>query len=82
MKAIRLFTLLAACLFAMAALAQQNPPAPESGDDHPGGRMDTSHAMGSVDDTSSSFRPSSTSPPTSKPRSRPSWKDNIKRCRP
>src|SRR5438270_5841538 len=56
MKAIRLFTLLAACLFAMAALAQQNPPAPESGDDHHGGRMDMSHDMGmgrdmgSVDD--------------------------------
>ncbi len=29
MKSIRLFTLLAACLFAMAALAQQNPPAQE-----------------------------------------------------
>src|SRR6478609_7700117 len=34
MKAIRLFTLLAACLFAMAALAQQNPPAQPSVDDH------------------------------------------------
>lgn len=56
MKAIRLFTLLAACLFAMAALAQQNPPAQPSGDDHHGGRMDMSHDMGvghdmgSVDD--------------------------------
>src|SRR6478609_4673360 len=56
MKAIRLFTLLAACLFDMAALAQQNPPAQPSGDDHHGGRMDMSHDMGvghdmgSVDD--------------------------------
>jgi len=56
MKAIRLFTLLAAGLFAMAALAQQNPPAQPSGDDHHGGRMDMSHDMGmghdmgSVDD--------------------------------
>ena len=46
MKAIRLFTLLAACLFAMAAFAQQNPPAQPSGDDHHGGRMDMSHDMG------------------------------------
>lgn len=56
MKAIRLFTLLAACLFAMAALAQQNPPADKSGDDKHGGHMDMSHDMGmghdmgSVDD--------------------------------
>jgi protein CpxP len=46
MKAIRLFTLSAACLFAMAALAQQNPPAQEGGDHkHSGPGM-----MGNVDD--------------------------------
>jgi Spy/CpxP family protein refolding chaperone len=56
MKAIRLLTLLATCLFAMAALAQQNPPADKSGDDKHGGHMDMSHDMGmghdmgSVDD--------------------------------
>ena len=39
MKLMRLTTLLAACLFAMAALAQQNPPAPASGDHKPGPHM-------------------------------------------
>ena len=39
MKAIRLFTLLAACLFAMAAFAQQNPPAQENGEHKNGGQM-------------------------------------------
>src|ERR1700704_449037 len=44
MKQIRLLTVLAACLFAVAAFAQQNPPA--KGDDH----KHTGHDMGSVDD--------------------------------
>jgi Spy/CpxP family protein refolding chaperone len=44
MKLIRLLTVLAACLFAMAALAQQNPPA--KGEDH----KHMGHDMGSVDD--------------------------------
>ena len=44
MKQVRLLTVLAACLFAVAAFAQQNPPA--KGDDHK--HMD--HDMGSVDD--------------------------------
>lgn len=48
MKAIRLFTLLAACLFAMAALAQQNPPAQPSGDQKQGGHGHM--GMGNVDD--------------------------------
>ena len=39
MKLMRLTTLLAACLFAMAALAQQNPPAQASGDHKPGAHM-------------------------------------------
>jgi len=52
MKAIRLFTLLAACLFAMAALAQQNPPAQPSGDQKQGGHghMGMGPGMGNVDD--------------------------------
>jgi hypothetical protein len=52
MKAIRLFTLLAASLFAMAALAQQNPPAQPSGDQKQGGHkhMDMGPGMGNVDD--------------------------------
>jgi Spy/CpxP family protein refolding chaperone len=45
MKAIRLFTLLAACLFAMAAFAQQNPPAQESGEHKSGGQMRSSDDM-------------------------------------
>jgi len=49
MKAIRLFTLLAACLFAMAALAQQNPPAQEGGDHKHGGHTGPG-MMGNVDD--------------------------------
>lgn len=49
MKAIRLFTLLAACLFAMAALAQQNPPAQEGGDHKHSGHMGPG-MMGNVDD--------------------------------
>jgi protein CpxP len=52
MKLIRLTTLLAACLFAMAALAQQNPPAQPSGDQKQGGRghMGMGSGMGNVDD--------------------------------
>jgi Spy/CpxP family protein refolding chaperone len=48
MKLIRLTTLLAACLFAMAALAQQNPPTQESGDHKHGEHM--APGMGNVDD--------------------------------
>ncbi len=48
MKQMRLLTLLGACLFALAALAQQNPPAQESGEHKHGGQM--GHKMGSVDD--------------------------------
>jgi Spy/CpxP family protein refolding chaperone len=45
MKKIQFLTLLAVCLFAMAALAQQNPPAKEGeGHKHPG------EQMGNVDD--------------------------------
>lgn len=47
MKWMRLLTLLAACLFSMAALAQQNPPAQPSGD-HKNGQMGP--GMGNVDD--------------------------------
>jgi protein CpxP len=47
MKLIRLLTLLAACLFAMAAVAQQNPTAQPSGD-HKNGQMGP--GMGNVDD--------------------------------
>jgi periplasmic protein CpxP/Spy len=47
MKLMRLITLLAACLFAVAALAQQNPPAQESGDHKHSGHM---AGMGSADD--------------------------------
>ena len=52
MKSIRLLTLLAACLFAMAALAQQNPPAQGSGDQKQGGHghMGMGPGMGNVDD--------------------------------
>ncbi len=39
MKLMRFITLLAACLFAMAAGAQQNPPAQESGDHKHGAHM-------------------------------------------
>jgi periplasmic protein CpxP/Spy len=46
MKKIRLLTLLAACLFAVAAGAQQNPPAQESGKH--AGHMGP--GMGNVDD--------------------------------
>jgi Spy/CpxP family protein refolding chaperone len=49
MKLIRLITLIAACLFAMAALAQQTPPAQESGEQKHGGHMGPG-MMGSVDD--------------------------------
>ena len=48
MKLIRLTALLAACLFAMAAGAQQNPPAQENGEHKNGGRMRP--GMGSIDD--------------------------------
>jgi Spy/CpxP family protein refolding chaperone len=44
MKLMRLLTLLAACLFSMAALSQQNPPARESGEHKHGGQM------GNIDD--------------------------------
>jgi Spy/CpxP family protein refolding chaperone len=47
MKLMRLVTLLAACLFAMAAVAQQNPPAQANGD-HKHGQMGP--GMGNVDD--------------------------------
>ncbi len=47
MKLMRLITLLAACLFAVAALAQQNPPAQESGDHKHSAHM---AGMGSADD--------------------------------
>lgn len=53
MKLMRLITLLAACLFAMAALAQQKPPAQESGEHKHGGHMGSGMGpgmMGSVDD--------------------------------
>lgn len=39
MKLMRLITLFAACLFAMAAGAQQNPPSQESGEHKHGGQM-------------------------------------------
>ena len=45
MKLIRLATLLAACLFALAAGAQQNPPAQESGEHKHGGQMRSSDDM-------------------------------------
>jgi len=45
MKIIRLATLLAACLFALAADAQQNPPAQESGEHKHGGQMRSSDDM-------------------------------------
>lgn len=45
MKLMRLTTLLATCLFAMAALAQQNPPAQESG-----AHKHSGPGMGNVDD--------------------------------
>lgn len=45
MKLIRLATLLAACLFAMAAGAQQNPPAQEGGDHKHAGQMRSSDDM-------------------------------------
>jgi protein CpxP len=47
MKLMRLITLLAACLFAMAAVAQQNPPAQATGD-HKHSQMGP--GMGNVDD--------------------------------
>jgi Spy/CpxP family protein refolding chaperone len=47
MKLMRLTTLLAACLFAMAAFAQQNFPAQENGEHKHGGQMDR---MRSTDD--------------------------------
>lgn len=47
MKLMRFITLLAACLFAMAAVAQQNPPAQASGD-HKHSQMGP--GMGNVDD--------------------------------
>ncbi len=48
MKLMRLVTLLAACLFAMAAGAQQNPPAQPGGDQKQGGHGHM--GMGSTDD--------------------------------
>jgi periplasmic protein CpxP/Spy len=52
MKLIRLTMLFAACLFAMAALAQQNPPAQPGGDQKQGGHghMGMGPGMGNVDD--------------------------------
>jgi periplasmic protein CpxP/Spy len=52
MKLMRLISLLAACLFAMAALAQQTPPAQQSGDQKQGGHghMGMGPGMGNVDD--------------------------------
>jgi periplasmic protein CpxP/Spy len=47
MKQIRLLAFLATCLFALAALAQQNPPAQGSGE-HKHGQM--GHGMGNVDE--------------------------------
>ena len=41
MKLMRILILLAACLFATAALSQQNPPAQESGEHKHGGQMGT-----------------------------------------
>ena len=40
MKPVRALTLLAACLFSMAAFAQQTSPAQESGEHKHGGQMD------------------------------------------
>ncbi|HEX4603600.1 MAG TPA: hypothetical protein VH724_06375 [Candidatus Angelobacter sp.] len=48
MKLMRLMTLLAAGLLAMAALAQQTPPAKESGDHKHGGHMGS--GMVNIDD--------------------------------
>lgn len=48
MKLMRFITLLAACLFALAAGAQQNPPAQESGDHKHGAHMGP--GMSNVDD--------------------------------
>lgn len=52
MKLMRLVILLAACLFAVAAGAQQNPPAQPSGDQKQGGHghMGMGPGMGNVDD--------------------------------
>ena len=47
MKKIRLLAFLATCLFALAAFAQQNPPAQASGE-HKHGQM--GHDMGNVDE--------------------------------
>jgi periplasmic protein CpxP/Spy len=48
MKLMRLLTLIAACLFSMAALSQQNPPAQENGEHKHSGQMGS--RMGSTDD--------------------------------
>ena len=48
MKLIRLLALLAASLFAVAAFAQQTPPAQENGEHKHGGQMGS--RMGSTDD--------------------------------
>lgn len=45
MKLMRLLALLAACLFAMAAGAQQNPPEQGSGEHKHGGQMRTTDDM-------------------------------------
>ncbi len=47
MKLMRIVTLFAACLFAMAVSAQQNPPAQESGEHKHGGQAGR---MGNMDD--------------------------------
>jgi periplasmic protein CpxP/Spy len=48
MKLMRLLTLIAACLFSMAALSQQNPPVQENGEHKHSGQMGS--RMGSTDD--------------------------------
>lgn len=45
MKLMRLLALLAACLFATAAFAQQTPPAQENGEHKHGGQMRSSEEM-------------------------------------
>ena len=47
MKLMRIVTLFAACLFALAASAQQNPPAQENGEHKHGAQ---SGRMGNMDD--------------------------------
>ena len=75
MKLMRLLALLAACLFAMAAGAQQNPPAQESGEHKHGGQIGPGiWATWTI--TSKNFPPSSTSLQTSRPRSKSILEEN------